>query len=741
MIVAAAAMVLLAAPPADSAPVPPVPSFNESPGCQALNGIRGPFVTRAGIIPMDEPIYGPWGDFYGRTIQDVYDQLVQVKLLGQAKILYIHQRVLPAFQRVLDNLAAAAADGNTYHITSGTWSWSRYTIPPHRRMSFHAVGAAIDVNAPTNPHRLDNVLITDMPVWFRDAWRTAGWCWGGDWQASKDPMHFSWKGPIHTAGYEMPPPQPPRVAAAAYAAAYDLRVGLVTPAPAGSTHHLSDVDRDGAVDVVRVQPWHHGGRIALVAALARNAHDVANVQAITATAPQDPGAPHVLADITRDGRPDLVYLLPGGGGTLTLEVFALTQSGVLTSEIRPTPVPYSGTETVLFDDHDLDGNTDLFVITPGSPASLTIWLGPDFTGGIGPIPLAVPSAGHRFALGDRDLDGRRDLFALADDGRLRLHFGPGYTTTQIIATSFLPSAGDRFFVADLDGDGHADLFLVGPSGATTMRRGGASTHHPGVWYEWTAADTTAFGCPRSFINGPLADDDGVGLVDPRTGLWCLRGAYGQLEAFYFGNPGDEPLMGDWNCDGVDTPGLYRRSDGFVYLRNTNTQGVADIAFFFGNPGDLPLVGDFNGDGCDTVSVYRPSTGQVFVMNQLGAGGVGVGAADTTYYFGNPGDKPFTGDFDGDGVDTVALHRESTGLIYYRNDHAQGPAHHQFVFGNPRDRVFAGDWNGDGVDTPGVYRPSQRTLFLRHVNGSGPADATIRFGESHWIPVAGRFGAP
>ena len=29
-------------------------------------------------------------------------------------------------------------------------------------------------------------------------------------------------------------------------------------------------------------------------------------------------------------------------------------------------------------------------------------------------------------------------------------------------------------------------------------------------------------------------------------------------------------------------------------------------FYFGNPSDIPLAGDFNDDGCDTLSVDRPS---------------------------------------------------------------------------------------------------------------------------------------
>ena len=89
----------------------------------------------------------------------------------------------------------------------------------------------------------------------------------------------------------------------------------------------------------------------------------------------------------------------------------------------------------------------------------------------------------------------------------------------------------------------------------------------------------------------------VGLVDPTQGFWHLRDGMGSVKQFFYGNPGDFPILGDWNCNGVDTPGMYRQSDGFVYLRNSNSQGIADIRFFFGNPGDIPIVGDFNNNGC------------------------------------------------------------------------------------------------------------------------------------------------
>jgi hypothetical protein len=47
--------------------------------------------------------------------------------------------------------------------------------------------------------------------------------------------------------------------------------------------------------------------------------------------------------------------------------------------------------------------------------------------------------------------------------------------------------------------------------------------------------------------------------------------------FFFGNPGDELLAGDGNGDGLDTVGVYRPGNGFVYLRNSNAHGVADAS--------------------------------------------------------------------------------------------------------------------------------------------------------------------
>jgi len=64
------------------------------------------------------------------------------------------------------------------------------------------------------------------------------------------------------------------------------------------------------------------------------------------------------------------------------------------------------------------------------------------------------------------------------------------------------------------------------------------------------------------------------------------------------------LSGDWNGDGVDTPGFY--ANGLFLLRDSNTSGGVDIEFQYGDPGEtgFPVVGDWDGDGFDTVGLVR-----------------------------------------------------------------------------------------------------------------------------------------
>jgi len=237
---------------------------------------------------------------------------------------------------------------------------------------------------------------------------------------------------------------------------------------------------------------------------------------------------------------------------------------------------------------------------------------------------------------------------------------------------------------------------------------------------------------------PLDDpeSDQVAMQDPKTGIWHIRHSDGTVDSFYYGNPKDTPYAGDWNGDGLDTMGLYRESNGYLFLRNTNDQGIADIEIYYGIPRDLPVSGDWNGNDVDTVGIYRSSEGRFYLRNTNTQG-----IADIDFVFGNPGDVPIAGDWDGDGFDTVGVYRPSTRMVYLMNDLSQPAADISFFYSGAvsGDRIVAGDWDGDGVDTVGIFRPSTGTWYLRDTFTQTSANIVFEFGDSFMNPTTGNWG--
>ena len=76
------------------------------------------------------------------------------------------------------------------------------------------------------------------------------------------------------------------------------------------------------------------------------------------------------------------------------------------------------------------------------------------------------------------------------------------------------------------------------------------------------------------------------FVDPDTARWQVEHIDASLSTFYFGLPGDVPLAGDWDCDGIDSAGMWRPETGFMYLQDDAT-GVAKERLFIGH--DLRLI--------------------------------------------------------------------------------------------------------------------------------------------------------
>ncbi len=228
------------------------------------------------------------------------------------------------------------------------------------------------------------------------------------------------------------------------------------------------------------------------------------------------------------------------------------------------------------------------------------------------------------------------------------------------------------------------------------------------------------------------DRDTGGVFRPSNGALYLKNwnttGFADIQINY-GIGGDYPVVGDWDGNGTVTIGIYR--NGSFYLRNSNTIGFADVVFPFGSPGDQPIAGDWNNDGVDTIGMYRPSTGQFLLRNSNSAG-----AADMSFYLGNVGDVGIAGDWDGDGIDTTGVFRPSNGILFLKNTNTTGFADIALNYGIPGDKPVTGDWNNDGVDTIGIYRNGQ--FMLRNSNTIGFADLVFGLGIPGDMPIAGNW---
>ena len=207
-------------------------------------------------------------------------------------------------------------------------------------------------------------------------------------------------------------------------------------------------------------------------------------------------------------------------------------------------------------------------------------------------------------------------------------------------------------------------------------------------------------------NGDGVDDVGVF----RNGQFFLRQPRAIVNPIVvkFGQSGDLAVVGDWNGDDIDTPGVFRPSTGQFLLTNSpninNSSPSGGIITFAGQSGDKPVAGDWNGDGLDTVGIYRGSAACSFILSN---NNFSTAIIASNYCDAGPV-SPIVGDWNGNGVDTIGIHRLTFATFSLSNSNTSlvGQAELQFNFGQAGDLPVAGDWNG-GNTAPdsGVNDPS------------------------------------
>jgi hypothetical protein len=210
--------------------------------------------------------------------------------------------------------------------------------------------------------------------------------------------------------------------------------------------------------------------------------------------------------------------------------------------------------------------------------------------------------------------------------------------------AFLGNEQDLPVTGDWDGDGKDDIGVFGPEWPGDLR---AIRAEPGLPDPHNAPSTK----PKNLPPNPDEATSGQRLLR-RAETGTLR-AHLIDHVFRYGGPGDRPLAGDWNGDGVNTIGVFR--DGLWRL-DVNGDGQwsdGDLAAAFGAAGDVPVAGDFDGDGKDEIGVFRHG---LWLLDSNG--NYELDAHDAVFQMGDAEDSPVVGDWDGDGVDEPGLYRDN-----------------------------------------------------------------------------------
>ena len=210
--------------------------------------------------------------------------------------------------------------------------------------------------------------------------------------------------------------------------------------------------------------------------------------------------------------------------------------------------------------------------------------------------------------------------------------------------------------------------------------------------------------------------------------WDVREAFGLLSPGFTistartGGAGAQPLVGDWDGDGVDQPGWFR--NGRVSLAMTGSSGPWVSRFRYGTAGDVAVVGDWDGDGDDDLGVFR--NGSWLLRNGFAADG-----APTTIAFGATGDKPVVGSWNGT-TTGIGVVRGTRWLL--RDTVTAGPTQRSFRYGRASDVPVVGHWKGTARTGIGVERAGR--WLLRNRLSGGRAGIAVTFGAAAGRPVTG-----
>ena len=298
---------------------------------------------------------------------------------------------------------------------------------------------------------------------------------------------------------------------------------------------------------------------------------------------------------------------------------------------------------------------------------------------------------------------------------------------------------------DFNGDGKTDFSVV--------RNTGGGANGQVTWFINLNGTATTYASQWGLSSDFFVPEDYDG--DNKTDIAIYRAGAPTVAAFYilqsngntvriepFGQTGDEPrVVGDYDGDGKADPAVYREgasagAPSTWFFRGSLNNPSGNVTYVpWGQQGDFPAPGDYDGDGKRDFVVQRSEgTGQArFWMFQTTAGFSSV-------VFGTPTDVIVPGDYDGDGKTDIAVARASAGqYAWFVRPSSTGVisgAPTAIVGASATDFFAQGDYDGDGKTDFAVWRPSSTggaSAFW--VQGSTSGAFSLPFGQQGDYPVA------
>lgn len=295
--------------------------------------------------------------------------------------------------------------------------------------------------------------------------------------------------------------------------------------------------------------------------------------------------------------------------------------------------------------------------------------------------------------------------------------------------------------ADFNGDGKTDFVVNrntggGPSGQET-------------WYTQInggAASAQPWGIVSDFFIP--ADYDGDGKADiavwrpngpENSYFYILQSSTNTLRAAQFGQNGDNPsVTGDYDGDGKVDPAIYRggalAGDHSFWWYLSSSTGLQTLGAEWGQNGDFPAPGDFDGDGkYDFVVQRNNGGGQARFFRRL-SGGV-----TDSVVFGTPTDVIVPGYYDADCKQDIAVIRGAAGQINWYILNSLDGSISSYIFGaSATDFRPQGDYDGDGKTDIAVWRPSAvpGASGFYWIRSTDSVNAFFAWGQNGDNPTAG-----